>query len=525
LGSFRADPPSTLANHPFPGWRGNHVATAQGALLPWRTSSRMRISPESEGEVGDRSDGNGGGDSKPRRPVSVVYGLGKTQPELDFVNVDLDGDLPLFVDPFALSQRPDPWSKRTHSTLVGFFQNVVDDIRAGRTDSARRLLGNLQEPNETRLGLSRGKPEGAGIGRLQAEQLLQALSHSSAVRTGLIRQIEDCELMIEGISRDKVSDLTTNVIRRHLVEYTQQQCGLWQIPMVSAPLPACYIDESGEWLADYHNVPVVDGRPLVLIPKVIVRHSPAYDHQEYYRKFVLGFLRAEHLSANSSLVHSLRNGQRRVYQKDLKREYPCSKDFLSRFSKDHPGVLENYRQTLEALEKTGRTPTVSREEQAVLAEALAAALKAIPPGAESATEYHRLMTGVLELLFFPTLLNPTVEKEIHDGRKRLDIIMENGATSGVLYRLHNVRHLPCPYVAIECKNYSKDVSNPELDQLAGRFSPVRGKLGFLCFRAVDDYPTLIARCRDTFREDRGLIIPLNDDTVVRLLSALESRPI
>jgi hypothetical protein len=453
----------------------------------------------------------------------VVFGLGKTQPELDFVNVDVDGDLPLFVDPFALSQRPDPWSKSAHATLVGFFQKIIDHVRAGRLDGARRLLGNLQEPNETRLGLSRGEPEGAGIGRFQAEQLLQALSQSSAVKTGFIRQIEDCELMIEGVSHDKVSDLTTNVIRRHLVAYTQQQCGLWGIPMTNTPLSPCFIEEPEGWLADYHNVPVVDGRPLVLVPKVIARHSPAYDHQDYYRKFVLEYLKAEHLSANSSLVHSLKNGSRKVYKKDLEREFPCSKDFLFRFSKERPGVLEDYRRTLEVLESKGRTEPVSREEEVVLAEALIAALREIPAGPERASEYHRLMTGILELLFFPALLNPMVEKEIHDGRKRLDIVMENGAISGVLHRLHSVRHLPCAYVAIECKNYSKDVANPEFDQLAGRFSPLRGKLGLLCFRTVDHRATLIARCRDTLKDDRGLIVPFDDETVIRLLSTLESQ--
>ena len=39
-----------------------------------------------------------------------AFGLTKSQAELDFVNIDLGGDIPLFVDPFALSIRKDAWS-------------------------------------------------------------------------------------------------------------------------------------------------------------------------------------------------------------------------------------------------------------------------------------------------------------------------------------------------------------------------------------------------------------------------------
>lgn len=100
--------------------------------------------------------------------------------------------------------------------------------------------------------------------------------------------------------------------------------------------------------------------------------------------------------------------------------------------------------------------------------------------------------------------------------------MENGAKHGIFYRLHQVRGLPCAFVAFECKNYSKDVKNPELDQLAGRFSPNRGRIGFLNCRGFEDRMTFVERCRDTFGDDRGLIIPLDDETVDLLLAQIEN---
>jgi hypothetical protein len=87
----------------------------------------------------------------------------------------------------------------------------------------------------------------------------------------------------------------------------------------------------------------------------------------------------------------------------------------------------------------------------------------------------------------------------HEGRKRIDIVMENGAHTGIFYALPNIRRLPCAYVPLECKNYGREVGNPELDQLAGRFSVNRGKVGFLCCREFQDRDLFIRRCRDNRR--------------------------
>jgi hypothetical protein len=131
------------------------------------------------------------------------------------------------------------------------------------------------------------------------------------------------------------------------------------------------------------------------------------------------------------------------------------------------------------------------------------------------------MIGIVEFLFYPSLLHPKKEKEIHEGRKRIDIVMENGATGGPFFTLPNAQRIPCLYVPFECKNYGREVGNPELDQLAGRFSLNRGKVGFLCCRSFANRATFIKRCRDTIKDDRGLIIPLDDKTVLDLLKLIE----
>ncbi|WP_444460418.1 hypothetical protein [Rhodobacter capsulatus] len=75
-------------------------------------------------------------------------------------------------------------------------------------------------------------------------------------------------------------------------------------------------------------------------------------------------------------------------------------------------------------------------------------------------------------------------------------------------------------IMVECKNYSKDPANPEIDQLSGRFSVNRGQLGMMLYRTVDDYERLCARCRDTAQDGRGFMIALGDAQVVEFLNLI-----
>lgn len=449
------------------------------------------------------------------------FGLGKTQSELDFVNVKLDRDNPLFVDPYAISLRLDEWGVSAHRQLSSFFQSVIDAIRQGREADARELLAHLQEPNETRLGLSKGRPQGAGIGPGQADDLYTALSKSEAVRTGTLTSLEECELMIEGIGNDKISDLATNVLRGNLIEYTKAQCTLHGVAVSQVAIGPTFNPQRRQWENAYVDLPVVGGLPVLLVPKSIVRRKPAYEHRKFYQHYALNFLQAEHLRVHSGLVTTLKNGRERVYKKDLIVDFPCAKAQLLAFAQKHPDVLENYRLELAALHSRPPSNPIEPEDEIALAVALRTALAAIPAGNPDAGRYHSLMIGIVEFVFFPNLVFPRKEQEIHQGRKRIDIDVENAAIDGAFHRMHDVRHVPCNYVPIECKNYSSDIANPELDQMIGRFSVRRGRLGMILCRQFNNRPLFVERCRDTWGDGHGVILCIDDQIVNQWLGMLE----
>ncbi len=155
--------------------------------------------------------------------VSEHYRLGLTQPRaLGFRRRRHAGRHPAVRRPTGIANEHRPLGSRVPSTCPRFLRSGdrVDPRRA-RGGRPNRLLAGLSEPNETRLGLSRGRAQGRGVGRDLAQELRSMLEASEAVRTGMLEDLEDSILLVRGIGYDIVSDITTNVIREPLIRYTE----------------------------------------------------------------------------------------------------------------------------------------------------------------------------------------------------------------------------------------------------------------------------------------------------------------
>ena len=460
--------------------------------------------------------------------LSEHFGLRRSQYELDFVDVDPEEDTPLFIDPYFLSSYGDRWSTAATRTLRSFFERFISLVKVGKDSEARLLFSYLREPNETCLGLSRGQPKGRGIGQDNADDIFESLLASRAVATGLVEHLEDTRIFVRGIDKDKVSDMATNILRQHLLDYTAQQCALWGIPVqpgVSAGM--VWSPKTERWEPRSASMLIVAGRKLLLVPKAVVSFADKYAPQKYHQHFVLNFLQHEHLQMGTALVQRVRrkDGTERVFvtKKSVEEsEASLTKEYLAEFTQRHPEVFRGFRDSAWTKAKRVDNEQLTNEPLGRIIDHLIKALLSTVPGREQSTAHHRTVTAIIELAFYPDLFDPQIEREIDDGRKRIDITFDSGAESGIFHRLHSKRDIPCPYILVECKNYTHDVANPELDQLAGRFTPNRGKVGLMVCRAVDDMQTLLLRCRDHFQGARGVILPLTDDDLISILEGLKN---
>ncbi|MFN0217851.1 MAG: hypothetical protein ACKVP4_03435 [Hyphomicrobium sp.] len=446
---------------------------------------------------------------------STHFKLRKSQAELDFVDIDPERDTRLFVDPYAIEIKDDDWSAGCGDHIRSFFQEVIDALRKGDDARAAQLISHLHEPPETFLGMSKGKPKGRGVGDEQGELILDALRKSAAVKTGVLSDLGEAELFVAGIGPDKLSDLTTNIIRGQLIKYTQSQCDLHGITIGNVAHGPTWNMAKSRWEGGYANLPVIGEKPILLVPKYSVRRRLSLDSQEFYNHHMINFLQCEYQSGASGLAQVFKG---KVYKKDVKRVHPFIKDELAKFVDEHPEVLERYKELKGQQGALGNKDFDEDFDAETFAFTLKERLARCATGDKSASEYHSLMIGILTFIFYPHLIWPIKEKEIHKGRKRVDILFTNSAQDGFFYRALVAAQTRSTHLPVECKNYSYDIGNPELDQLSSRFGHHRGFLGILTCRKDDRRALTTERCRDTAQDGRGFIIVLTDEDINKLLA-------
>ena len=453
--------------------------------------------------------------------ISKYFELNRDQHELDFIDIDPEDEMKLFIDPYNIRNLDTPFGRNLNTHIRSFWDHSMRLLKQKKDNDVRRLFKNLKEPNETCLGNSLGKPKGRSIGRYDTEVILASIKDSSAFELGVLERVEDLKVFVPNIGEDKISDIVTNIIRGPLIKYTQNQCKIWEIPLrTSVVSGAVWNLEKNEWEQFYTDMLVINDQKILLVPKSIVSIFSKYSAQGFKNDYVLKYLQGEHLEKDTRLVQRqvLKNGtiKRIVTKKSIEEDSKIDKDYLARFAAKYPDIFLEFNSKTK--KKTLSNDEISNVDLNSLVQKLKSQFSKIKPGINGANDYQKLIMATLEFLCYPSLINPILEERIHNGKKRIDITFDNNAEKGFFFRLPNTYDVASTLIVVECKNYNQDVANPELDQIAGRFSPNRGKFGLLLCRNLENEELFLERCSETFRDQRGVIIPLTDDDLLICLN-------
>ena len=164
-----------------------------------------------------------------RPRLNDYHGLPFTQAEVDFAIPYLDEDIPLFLDPFLLWRSPSLQDKALHTAITNSFNHLGYLVNNGQRDQAAGILIRLSECNAVGLGDSKnriGKP----IGRMIADDVLSLFTGIPQVQASGFVHIEEIQLLVDNVAKDRVSDIACNFITSWLIDYTIQQCNLLRIP-------------------------------------------------------------------------------------------------------------------------------------------------------------------------------------------------------------------------------------------------------------------------------------------------------
>lgn len=135
------------------------------------------------------------------------------------------------------------------------------------------------------MGMSHGKPQGRGMGPEDTNAIFKELLRSRAIHSEIMGDIEDFRIFVPNVDRDKVSDMTANIIKLQLLEYTKQQCELHNIPLLQTVPSGMYQDAKHKrWDNQYTERLVINNKPILLVPKRIVSFTDKYTTQEQFDK-------------------------------------------------------------------------------------------------------------------------------------------------------------------------------------------------------------------------------------------------
>lgn len=439
--------------------------------------------------------------------LNEAFGLAFTQSEVDFVIPDLTVDLHVSIDPFLLFKSRDPYLQELHRQLVSIFNQGIRAFRENRREDLDRLI-DFPEVDEIGFGYSSGAIRGRGLGNELNFLLAETLVASPALQERGIRHVEEMQLVSIGVGEDRVSDIAGNVLKSALIQYTQEQAALWDIPIEAGVPVDHYFDfEAWDWSDGYFDLPrnPYSGLPILLVPRRIVRLLPFINYSDYARTDYRAYLKARKRreGANAKLT-----------REDIQ------KNTVVGVTRQEVNVLDGYIDRKER-EQDLAEPMLRDEPSANVLESVGARfiakLQALPSGTKTASEYQRLVYEIINYLFEPDLTAGKMESPTHHGTERRDIYYVNEATSMFL---EFVRNQYKSYILLfELKNV-KDFKLDYINQTAAYLGTSMGMLGFVVTRSHPGQNILL-KTYSVFNKSTGdpkkVILILTDDDLIEMI--------
>ena len=139
------------------------------------------------------------------------------------VDISLICDVPLFIDPMLIFNSEKDIYRELHNSIIRYFHFLYTKATQGLTSKEIDAWFNFSEVPNNWLGYSLFGNKGLALGKKYANFLYENIAF--AINTHDISKsahIEKVMLLYEGSGKDKISDLTVNLIKGFLCEYTEE---------------------------------------------------------------------------------------------------------------------------------------------------------------------------------------------------------------------------------------------------------------------------------------------------------------
>lgn len=202
-------------------------------------------------------------------------------------------DMPLFIDPFLLFASDKPEYHLLHEQIINYLKYLrSESIKTGNPAKGRlQHLYCFKEVHQNCLGFAVGGTRGLGLGPAFGKALHASLNglfgDFGDEKITEESHLEKLSLIQAGVGRDKISDLTTNLIKGYLLDYTEKFAKKHISP---ARLKIFNVDkaffhiEFGRWMSKSYLLPALGKDFVLLTPEDILTQDDMWINKEDLRK-------------------------------------------------------------------------------------------------------------------------------------------------------------------------------------------------------------------------------------------------
>ncbi|WP_439486793.1 hypothetical protein [Blastomonas fulva] len=431
-----------------------------------------------------------------RPRLTEHHQLALNQASVSFAIPFLDEDLPLYVDPFLLWKSPSQQDHSLHVGLMAAFNHLGHIARKGKGDQARDILIQLSECDEVGLGNSATR-SGKRIGTATADTILSLFHQIPKYVQDGMEHLEEVQLLVDGISKDRISDFTCNLIKSFLIDYTIEESERVGIPLSDVVVPAVYNPRTRILQNEAVKLPVhpISGKPLLLVPKRWLRHAPWISYDDYFKAY--------------------------VPKDDRLNEVTWERVQLLAYNRQNYGAIEGYVKLKERAAADCHNDPLFKQIPVVSARRKLAEIAKLPSGKEGNADrkYEDAVTALLASMFYPHLDFADTQARTDSGAQIRDLIFYNNRDEEFLKDIE--RQFGSRQLVMELKNV-KAVEREHVNQLHRYLGNEFGQFGVLVTR--NRLPRAIRQNTiDLWSSKRTAIIPLIDEDLNLMVDLFEQK--
>jgi hypothetical protein len=431
-----------------------------------------------------------------RPRLNDYYGIPLLQDQVDFAIPFLDEDLPLYVDPFILWKSPSQQDNSLHDSIIKSINYLGHLFVKGNEEDAINILIELSECNEVGLGCSSTK-QGKKIGKKPSHDILSLYKNVPQLHKQGFQHFEEIQLLVDGISKDRISDITCSLLKSFLIDYTIQNCITYKIPVTNCTISRFDLNKK-HFIQEDVSLPInpENKRPLLFVPKRWLRYVTWINYEDYFDKYYIKDINAEYKDRSNRIPVLEYN--RHNY--DAVHRYMLNKEKNSGDCKNDPlfsqiPVLSAKRTTSKILKlPTGKTDNADRD-------------------------YEDLMVKLLSSLLYPHLDFAQDQSRTESGSQIRDLIFYNNRSLPFLQDIYD--NYQSKQLIIELKNVN-EVEREHINQLNRYLTDQFGDFGII-FTRNKPSKAMLRNTIDLWSGHRKCILIMDDNDIKLMCNVFVSK--